>query len=293
LKLAAFDLDNTLIYSDRGEPYPLNGFVYAYPNSIVTLQQYAAAGFTLVIFSNRRGGSGFILNALKRRIERIAADLQVPLWAYIAVGSRKDDFFRKPNPGMFQLFLHTLNRTAVDPASFYCGDAAGPMARDRWFSWSDTDLKFAQHCGLQFYVPSQILQPWSPPMVPDDVRLIITIGQNGSGWDMYQPGAIYTYNHRIMEVIESPEQVKLPDPATSPDPVESPDEAKSRDPGKIYLLRGSHPTRGEREAILTQLQLPASAVTYLYFARPSYDRKLSSKLYSSTLNLPPDYIRMN
>ena len=51
-KIAAFDLDSTLIISDRGEPYSkvTNGFILAYANTKAKINSLYHQGFTIVIF---------------------------------------------------------------------------------------------------------------------------------------------------------------------------------------------------------------------------------------------------
>ncbi len=55
--LAGFDLDSTLILSDKGDKYSkgITDWVWAYPDIPKTLTAIKAAGYTIVIFSNRKG----------------------------------------------------------------------------------------------------------------------------------------------------------------------------------------------------------------------------------------------
>ncbi len=56
----------------------------------------------------------------------------------------QQDSFRKPNPGLWDLFCSLFPPVDVG-SSFFCGDAGGRKA-----DFSDSDLKFAGRIGVEF-----------------------------------------------------------------------------------------------------------------------------------------------
>jgi bifunctional polynucleotide phosphatase/kinase len=100
----------------------------------------ALKGFRVVIFTNQNGIAKGHANAndIKKKIETLQKELEIPLTALIAT---EDDMFRKPSLGMWKFFVDSLNgKVVVDVAkSFYCGDAAGRV-KGKKKDFSDTDL---------------------------------------------------------------------------------------------------------------------------------------------------------
>lgn len=119
--LAGFDLDSTLIISDRGEIFANKGWLWAYDKVPETLQKANDLGYTIAIFSNRKVKGHLIENTIDI-IEQVIAKLGLPVYAFLATA---DDQFRKPNIGMFALFKQLTGTTTLDSNSYYCGDAAG------------------------------------------------------------------------------------------------------------------------------------------------------------------------
>ncbi|GAA6052022.1 hypothetical protein JCM3770_002325 [Rhodotorula araucariae] len=150
-KVAAFDLDGTLIRPREGRKYPKNDTDWEWlsPHIVSTLRNLHADGFSIVIISNQGLKLDSRINYFKRKMPVIARALDIPLRTFAAFDYNE---FRKPSPGMWHAFVDSFNGgTAIDYAeSFYVGDAAG-----RQSDHSDTDRKFALNCGLPFFTPEE------------------------------------------------------------------------------------------------------------------------------------------
>ncbi len=149
IKVAAFDLDWTLVSPTQGI-FPRNADDWQLlPKRLEVLTSYQSNGYTLVIFTNQ-GYTGKKLDTMIQRISNIFQALyqkQINPWVLIATGK---DNYRKPNRGMWDIFARYL--PAIDlQHSLYVGDAAG-RASDH----SSDDLLFARNVGLPFYVPVQV-----------------------------------------------------------------------------------------------------------------------------------------
>ncbi|ORY83121.1 polynucleotide kinase 3 phosphatase-domain-containing protein [Protomyces lactucae-debilis] len=165
IKLAAFDLDDTLIKTRSGKTFSQSESDWKFFDSSVKprLLKLAAEGYTLVIFSNQQNGSqqnGIVLKdgakryeQFKQKIRGIMMTLATPLICYAATGK---DRFRKPNTGMLQHFLdHQYPGRSLDMQhSFFVGDAAGRIPQGKLLvDFSCTDRKFAHNAGLVFHTP--------------------------------------------------------------------------------------------------------------------------------------------
>lgn len=284
LKIACFDFDNTLIISDRGEPYATKGFMLAYANILEVLRRLYTEGFTIVIFSNR-SGPPYMLSAAQRRITEIEAALSIPLHCFFATSRRKDEAYRKPKTGMMALFASLHGMTTYGPDSFYSGDAVGFSSTNPWFRWSADDSNFAKACGLPFKSPDEIFASFPPANIPPNIRLVITIGQHGSGVETNLPcaGQIVPFTSTSRLVILTDAHIANPEmiPQVEADVI------------PIYYVIGSHPTHTQREHIRQVLGIDSTAVAYHLYARPSYDKALSDLYYTKTLQLPTAYTRCN
>ena len=170
-KVAAFDLDWTLIRPVHAR-FPKDGDDYAFlPNRIETLKLYADAGYTLAIFTNQ-GYSGIKLKQAIQRIGNVVKDLAaagIYPWVFAATG--RSSVYRKPSPNMWQEFM---NKSTVTEA-FYCGDAAG-----RPTDHSSDDIMFAANTGLTFLTPEQVF-PSVTVNIPETQTMFIFVGMPGSG----------------------------------------------------------------------------------------------------------------
>ncbi|XP_014296856.1 uncharacterized protein F21D5.5 isoform X2 [Microplitis demolitor] len=160
-KIAAYDLDGTLITTKSGYVFPQNesDWKILYPNISRKLKELFENDHKIVIFTNQNGiESGYTnLTEFKRKIEAITEKLDVPFQVFVA-GLR--DFNRKPLIGMWQR-LSEYENDGIEinkDASFYVGDAAGRPKN--WMlkakkDHSSADRLFAINVGLKFLTPEE------------------------------------------------------------------------------------------------------------------------------------------
>jgi bifunctional polynucleotide phosphatase/kinase len=171
LKIAAFDLDGTLIRAQGGRVFArdANDWQWAFPSVPRTLASLHQSGHRIVIYTNQ---SGLLRNEkrmreFQRKVETIAHRLAIPLDLLAALA---EDQFRKPRTGMHEYFIGKMGsqgcpslaskqllRSAVDHEhSFYVGDAAGrphEWQPGRKKDHSVADRKFALNLDMQFQTP--------------------------------------------------------------------------------------------------------------------------------------------
>lgn len=177
-KIAAFDLDWTLIRSVYGR-FPKSADDWDFlPNRISVLKFYRDSGYTLAIFTNQ-GYSGDKLAMALNRISNIIAALNTEgLSPWILISTTKNTY-RKPNIGMWQVLENSLGIPINKDLSFYCGDAAG-----RSGDHSSDDILFASNIGIKFFIPEQIF-PRNIVTIPTTQTMFIFVGMPGSGKTTY------------------------------------------------------------------------------------------------------------
>ncbi|PHH55080.1 Bifunctional polynucleotide phosphatase/kinase [Ceratocystis fimbriata CBS 114723] len=170
-KIAAFDLDSTLILPASGKKYPKGVDDWKWWDATVPqrLKKLHADGFLISIFSNQAGltlhpdpkskapTKSDKTREYKGKCDNILRALNLPITLYAATAK---DRFRKPQTGMWDSLLsdNGLAPEDIDMASsFFVGDAAGRPARGvrktRDFSCSDRNL--AANLGLKFSTPEE------------------------------------------------------------------------------------------------------------------------------------------
>ncbi|KAK9909850.1 hypothetical protein WJX75_008381 [Coccomyxa subellipsoidea] len=158
-RIAAFDLDGTLVVTKTNLPYVTSADDFKFFNKDVpkVLHEYADNGFKIVIFSNQAGIGksldGKMSVKLRQRAENILAKMEVDATVLYAAGR---DNFRKPGTGMWDYFVENLNGgVSPDKAeSFFVGDAAGRP--DDIQEGADSDRKFAEGVGIAFKTPEEV-----------------------------------------------------------------------------------------------------------------------------------------
>lgn len=176
-KIAAFDLDGTLVFTATGrKPFQINSpDDWVMPPSVLSTLIDVSEDSNVVIFTNQ----SVFNDIIKKKLESIVSYLKnkgVDPYVFVATGH---DEYRKPNNGMFKLFekVHPEDFEYV----FYCGDAVGDTDYPP-YNWSDSDKKFAENCGLAFYEPREIFEEdYECIFYPDTKRLTILVGNPGSG----------------------------------------------------------------------------------------------------------------
>jgi bifunctional polynucleotide phosphatase/kinase len=167
-KVAAFDLDGTVIKTRSGRPFAAKPDDWQQFNKDVfkKMQAYHDEGYRIAIFSNQ-GGVGKNVTGkagqnLMTKIDMVDAhranpkaqkgQYPFPFVAFFAIG--KGSPYRKPDPSMFKYFTKTFNKGKCDLSqSFFCGDMAG---REDDPGKSNTDREFAANCQLPFKTPEEI-----------------------------------------------------------------------------------------------------------------------------------------
>lgn len=153
----AFDLDGTLIKTKSGNKFPKdqNDWTWRFDNIKDKLKELYLKGNNLVIFTNQMGINGKRgYNKIKEqsiltKIDNIVTEINLPISVFI---STSDDKYRKPNTQMWNLFLQSINLEQSQEA-IYVGDAAGRVG-----DFSDSDLKFAQNCGIRFMTEKEFFR---------------------------------------------------------------------------------------------------------------------------------------
>ncbi|KAH1486678.1 hypothetical protein LV164_006543 [Aspergillus fumigatus] len=226
-KVAAFDLDSTLVVTASGNTFPRDSSDWKWfsPNHVsftAALQLTATHRYQVVIMSNQKrislqkdlkGGraDSKSLTNFKERVTGVMRQIDIPISVYAATA---DDENRKPRTGMWKEFVedYDLDVFGIDLcASFYVGDAAG-RPRDH----SMVDRGFAMNVGIPFKTPEEfflnevaqdVQEPFNPssyiksepadnvpaPFIRQSPReLVIFCGSPGAGkstfyWNHLQP----------------------------------------------------------------------------------------------------------
>ena len=279
IKIAGFDMDSTLILSNCGYKYAKgrSDWIFAYPNIVEKIQQLYKDGYIIVIFSNRKGPPWSYLPA-QNRVDDIEKIIQVPLYCFFAT---KTDNYRKPNTNMMLLFCYLLQIKSFNENSFYCGDASGYTSKIRWFQWTDVDSKFSKNCGLTYKEPQEIFDEFNSPNISENTKLIITIGQMGSGWEVNKPmiGQIVSLNEKRDLIILDDSIVP----------------SLNKNKECIYYVLGMHPTQDERLKIIQKFGINETQVEYHLYCRPPYDNLLSDLHYCNLFEYPSNgkVVRIN
>lgn len=162
-RIAAFDLDGTLVNTKSGAQFPKGADDWKLFNKkvVTKIRELAEGGYKIVIFSNQGGVKsalgGKAASNVKQRVEQIVAELDVPVQVFMAT---MDDEYRKPQLGMWQFMVVNSNGGVAPDVSqsFYCGDAAGRAAGEvgGTADFSDSDRAFAANLGMEFKVPEDV-----------------------------------------------------------------------------------------------------------------------------------------
>ncbi|KAE8388559.1 polynucleotide kinase 3 phosphatase-domain-containing protein [Aspergillus alliaceus] len=235
-KVAAFDLDSTLVSTASGNTFPRNSSDWKWWHDTVParLKQLSADGYHVIVVSNQKkislqkemkGGrtDSKSLANFKERAAAVMRQLDIPLSVYAAT---LDDGYRKPRIGMWKEFLddYDFDVTGVDLSnSIFVGDAAG-----RPNDHSQVDRGFAINVGVPFKTPEEfflnaapepLVEPFDPSLYlqsdhTDDasppfsrqsgLELVIFCGSPGAGkstfyWDYLKPLGYERVNQDILK----------------------------------------------------------------------------------------------
>ncbi|XP_031619990.1 uncharacterized protein F21D5.5 [Contarinia nasturtii] len=212
-KIAAYDMDGTLIKTQSGKVFPtdIDDWTLAFGPVTTTLKSKHSDGFKIVILTNQAGvTSGKTKVAdIKKKIENVIKALCVPVQVFVATG---DNYFRKPMTGMWQALCDQKNGINVVDMnqSYFVGDAAGRpeiKAMKKKKDHSSADRLMAINLNLTFFTPEEHFlkvptQNWIKPefnpkdylkrtvqmideprtkITSTDLELILLVGGPGTG----------------------------------------------------------------------------------------------------------------
>ncbi|KAI5860344.1 PNK3P-domain-containing protein [Durotheca rogersii] len=185
-KIAAFDLDSTLITTESGNIFPKDDQDWQWWDASVPSRLrrlYRKEHYRIVIFSNQ---GGIVLradpkvkgsekkqeraSAFKRKCTAVLKALDIPVSLYAAA---EHDVFRKPRTGMWAEFCrdYGISADAIDRArSVFVGDAGGRGARPKSGDGtpairkdpSCVDRDFAHNLGLAYKEPEDYFHGDAP-----------------------------------------------------------------------------------------------------------------------------------
>jgi bifunctional polynucleotide phosphatase/kinase len=159
-KIAAFDLDSTLIETISGRKFPIDHSDWKLMTHVNNkLKQVHKRGYRIIVFTNQSGISKGkpTKEDLIKKMSAVAEKIDLPLLFMVA---SSQDVYRKPCTGMWDHFVQKENGGITpDPSqSFYVGDAAGRYAGWKHGAKKDfscTDRKFASNINIPFETPEE------------------------------------------------------------------------------------------------------------------------------------------
>lgn len=211
IKLALFDLDNTLITTKSGKTFPIcySDWKWKYDNIIIKLQELSKKNYSIIIISNQGGMeiSKQDPNEWIKKLENIQNKLSIEICVFCAT---KINIYRKPYPTFFtDIIPHHVVEKMNFNKSFFCGDAVG-----RKGDFRDTDYKFALNCLLNFKTPEWFFKHIKtdiPPLnyiqkyndtsfnfIPRDKEMIIMVGYPASGKSFISNKIRIEHNYEII-----------------------------------------------------------------------------------------------
>jgi DNA 3'-phosphatase len=185
-KIAAFDLDDTLIKTKSGHSFPTSAsdWTFLCPQVPTKLQElFFSQGFeNFVIFSNQLLRNEQKLKQVQQKVQAMIQQTGVPESAFSALLAPNEDLMRKPCPHMWRWFCQEFvmkkrkkeksSGVEIDMKnSFFVGDAAGRFdfvtlsgkSRDH----SCADRKFAFNAGIvNFFTPEEFFLDSKKEKIP-------------------------------------------------------------------------------------------------------------------------------
>ena len=146
-KIAAFDLDGTLIRPKVGEFARAVDDVVLMPNRLEKLNELIKSGHTIAIFTNQMARTEKEKTFKFNRVIHSIKLLNIPLILFMSSG---DDKYRKPNIGMWEALLQMIFPIK---SAFYVGNSAG-----RPQDHSSADINFAKNASIPFHTPEEFFQ---------------------------------------------------------------------------------------------------------------------------------------
>ncbi|KUI61961.1 Bifunctional polynucleotide phosphatase/kinase [Cytospora mali] len=180
-KVAAFDLDSTLITSASGKKFSNDASDWKWWHASVPrrLQSMHEADYQIVIITNQNGlalhrdpkakgpDNSKRVAPFKEKASAVLAQLDVPTTIYAATGK---DIFRKPRTGIWTELCKDYDLHDVDKAnSLFVGDAGGRIAvpassgkKAIAKDFSCSDRNFAHNVGITYLTPEEFFLSEEP-----------------------------------------------------------------------------------------------------------------------------------
>lgn len=230
-KIAAYDMDNTLIKTVSGNVFPKNidDWQLNYASIPKKLKSLHENGFKIVVFTNQRGieTGKETLDNIKQKIVMIQQRLDVPCQFFIATGST---IYRKPRIGMWEALANSFNDgvTIDKNQAFFVGDAAGRPENKilkRKKDHSSADRLFALNVSISFYTPEEhflnskeiskiwnkpqfdpssisssanLLEPPTAKLISDEQEIVLLVGYPGSGKSFFSHEHLKTKGYEVI-----------------------------------------------------------------------------------------------
>lgn len=157
VKIAGFDLDHTLIRPKNNKVFPKSrdDFELVFPDIIDLLNNLVIDKYIIIIFSNQ---SDLNNKEDKKEIVLDRIDYLYSLFPkFNIIMATKQDYYRKPNTGMWDFIERKLNKRNIKidkKNSFYVGDAAGRLKINKLKKdFACSDRMFALNLKITFFTP--------------------------------------------------------------------------------------------------------------------------------------------
>ncbi len=178
LNLVLFDLDHTLIKpkEDRVFSKDSNDWEWCFDNVPSKLKEkYSGKNNFICIISNQKSlkKKESQWKEFQEKIEKVFNELKKEDLNVSILVSVENDYYRKPLTGMYDFLKEYLkkNKNTIQKSnSFYCGDAAGRVYKNKKRDFDISDLFFSKNIGLDFFVPEVIFKNESNPEFKLPVR---------------------------------------------------------------------------------------------------------------------------
>lgn len=140
-KVAAFDLDWTLIKPKSGNTFPKdeNDWMWLRPNVPIILEEFYKKGYCIIIVTNQSKESKLA------QMKLVFSEFKIPVFMIIL--RNKEEY--KPSIKYFSEVV-PISKIKLR-TSFFCGDALG-----RQNDWSNTDKLFAENLKLKIKTPEDL-----------------------------------------------------------------------------------------------------------------------------------------
>ena len=211
LKIAAFNLIDTLIQSDRGDTKikGLDDWVWVSDDIPSFLDFLNQNQYTVIIFTTFVDGDN--LTIFQKRIDNLIKCLSFQPFVLASINKYEHSMpellntNKQPAIGLWNYFFdfilknffHNCFQGVWDPLqascritkesidhynSFYCGHLEGEESPNYLYRGGSIDSVFAKNIGLKYLNPDQILPKQVDPSFPlTNIELIVCCGQQGSG----------------------------------------------------------------------------------------------------------------